>query len=178
MNRKGIIVLIVILVTITIGSLIIINLREDYRENNISVQSNQTEESKEEKNSPYITIFMGWLPFFIIIITTMEPSYPVTSSLGILKSHRYRRDNKRHRLKRFASREYLESNQFEKLLEIKPYGYRKIKVQKASKDIAYVWIRLQGGFQYIFQVRKRNRAIDPKGSSAWVIVSYKENVKL
>lgn len=126
-------------------------------------------------SSTFPVIFASWIPIFVVIMALQRPEYPVENIIQILAYKKYDVEKKKRKLQQFIGNEFKDSENYNKLLQEDIVKYMKIKTINEKSDNPTIQVTLKDFSQYEFVVVKRDKKIDPKGSTKWVIKDYKKS---
>jgi len=174
MNKKLIILLVLgLVVLLTIGFVVGIMSSENSENNE---QNNSSSNNTSSNNtSTYTPIFVGtYLPIFVVIMSLQTPQYPVTQTIYTLARRKQSEEKKKKVIEQFISSEFKNSEKYNELFNLDFVKVKKATVKNEKSDNPIVNILLKDFSEYTFSVTKRDKKIDPKGSTKWVILDYEE----
>lgn len=138
-----------------------------------SSEKNGSSESSSSSSVP--VIFASWIPMFVVIMSLQRPSYPVENIIPILANRKYDIEKKKKKLEQFISSEFKKSGNYNKLLQEDIVKQKSIKTINEKNENPIIQVTLKDFSQYEFIVVKRDKKIDPKGSTKWVIKDYEKS---
>lgn len=141
----------------------------------VGFSSEKSEKSGSSSSSSVPVIFGSLVPMFVVIMSLQRPSYPVENIIPILANRKYDIEKKKKKLEQFISSEFRKSENYKKLLQEDIVKHKSIKTINEKSDNPTIQVTLKDFSQYEFYVVKRDKKIDPKGSTKWVIKDYKKS---